>query len=99
LRKSNSLGRSSQACGKTHAKARFCKLVVELVRSLGSKPVAVGLESAADAKKIAELGCEIGQVHFFWKTDAFERNYWTNQEKVKKWRVGDRLTTQHNPEP
>jgi diguanylate cyclase len=54
-------------CWKNDRKAAFCKLMIDLVRSLGSTPVAIGLESGADTKKLTELGCSIGQGHYLGK--------------------------------
>jgi EAL domain-containing protein (putative c-di-GMP-specific phosphodiesterase class I) len=52
-------------CWIDEPRATLCKLVIDLIKALGSKPVATGLECLAEAKKLAELGCLIGQGRHF----------------------------------
>lgn len=49
---------------KDNRRAALCKLIIDLAKSLGSAPVAIGLESGADTKKLTELGCSIGQGYY-----------------------------------
>lgn len=51
-------------CSNNERKAALCGHIVRLIRSIGSTPAAVGLETYADAEQIRLLGCEIGQGHY-----------------------------------
>jgi EAL domain-containing protein (putative c-di-GMP-specific phosphodiesterase class I) len=50
---------------KEPRRARICGLIIDLVQKLGSTAVAVGIESAADARCMVSLGCGVGQGHLF----------------------------------
>jgi EAL domain-containing protein (putative c-di-GMP-specific phosphodiesterase class I) len=41
--------------------------MIELAHNFGSKASAVGIETSADAQKLAEFGCDNGQGYLFAK--------------------------------
>lgn len=52
-------------CASDSRRAAICKIVIELIQYIGSTAVAVGLENAADASTLRDLGCNIGQGNYF----------------------------------
>jgi EAL domain-containing protein (putative c-di-GMP-specific phosphodiesterase class I) len=56
-----------QGCSDEGGNAKLCKSMIELAHNFGSKASAVGIESSADAQKLADLGCNNGQGYLFAK--------------------------------
>jgi EAL domain-containing protein (putative c-di-GMP-specific phosphodiesterase class I) len=54
-------------CSDEEGNAKLCKSMIELAHNFGSKASAVGIETSADARKLAELGCDSGQGYLFAK--------------------------------
>jgi EAL domain-containing protein (putative c-di-GMP-specific phosphodiesterase class I)/CheY-like chemotaxis protein len=48
-------------CGTDKVHAPICKAVIDLAHSFGSVAVGIGLEKAADAMALANMGCDLGQ--------------------------------------
>jgi len=48
-------------CGTDKVHAPVCKAVIDLAHSFGSVAVGIGLEKAADAMALANMGCDLGQ--------------------------------------
>lgn len=58
------------------ANRTLCGAIVMMAHGLGIKVIAEGVETAVQARVLAELGCDYGQGYFFSKplaTEAFER--------------------------
>ncbi|HEY4403106.1 MAG TPA: EAL domain-containing protein [Xanthobacteraceae bacterium] len=54
-------------CADDEGNAKVCKSMIELAHNFGSKASAVGIETSADAQKLAEFGCDNGQGYLFAK--------------------------------
>jgi EAL domain-containing protein (putative c-di-GMP-specific phosphodiesterase class I) len=54
-------------CASDQDNANVCKSMIELAHNFGSKATAVGIESAEDVRKLADLGCDGGQGYLFAK--------------------------------
>ena len=54
-------------CSDNDGNANICKSMIELAHNFGSKASAVGIETSADAGKLADLGCDSGQGYLFAK--------------------------------
>jgi EAL domain-containing protein (putative c-di-GMP-specific phosphodiesterase class I) len=52
-------------CGVDEGHAAICKSVIDLAHNFGSKAVGVGVEKAADANALAQMGCDLGQGYLF----------------------------------
>jgi EAL domain-containing protein (putative c-di-GMP-specific phosphodiesterase class I) len=61
------IDRSFVGCAGDKGNANVCKTIVELAHAFGSKASAVGIETAEDSGKLADLGCDLGQGHLFAK--------------------------------
>jgi EAL domain-containing protein (putative c-di-GMP-specific phosphodiesterase class I) len=60
-------------CAANRERAAMCKIVIDLVHHIGSTAVAVGLETAADVAALRDMGCDVGQGHYFGKPMPFEQ--------------------------
>jgi EAL domain-containing protein (putative c-di-GMP-specific phosphodiesterase class I) len=56
-----------QGCASNSGNANVCKTMIELAHNFGSKAAAVGIETAEDMRKLADLGCDSGQGYLFAK--------------------------------
>jgi EAL domain-containing protein (putative c-di-GMP-specific phosphodiesterase class I) len=56
-----------QGCADNKGSANVCKTMIELAHNFGSKASAVGIETGEEAKKLGELGCDVGQGYLFAK--------------------------------
>lgn len=48
-------------CATDPGNANMCRTIVQMAHNFGSKAVAVGISTEADLKRLAELGCDMGQ--------------------------------------
>jgi EAL domain-containing protein (putative c-di-GMP-specific phosphodiesterase class I) len=55
----------SANCAHDENRAALTRLVIDLIHHIGSRAVAVGIESALDCKTLREMGCDAGQGFFF----------------------------------
>lgn len=61
-------------CGTDESRAGVCGTVIEVAHAFGAVAVAIGIENATDAKKLAAMDCDIGQGFLFGQPipeDAF----------------------------
>jgi EAL domain-containing protein (putative c-di-GMP-specific phosphodiesterase class I) len=56
-----------QGCSDDDGNAKLCKSMIELAHNFGSKASAVGIETSAEVRKLADLGCDSGQGYLFAK--------------------------------
>jgi EAL domain-containing protein (putative c-di-GMP-specific phosphodiesterase class I) len=56
-----------QGCSDDDGNAKLCKSMIELAHNFGSKASAVGIETSAEVRKLADLGCDSGQGYVFAK--------------------------------
>jgi EAL domain-containing protein (putative c-di-GMP-specific phosphodiesterase class I) len=54
-------GSMVQGCAGDKVQANICKSMVQFAHNFGSKAVAAGIETNADALELKELGCDLGQ--------------------------------------
>ena len=54
-------------CSNNDGNAKICKSIIELAHNFGSSASAVGIETSADARKLADFGCDSGQGYLFAK--------------------------------
>jgi EAL domain-containing protein (putative c-di-GMP-specific phosphodiesterase class I) len=52
-------------CASDPRRAAMCKIVIDLIHHIGSTAVAVGLETAIDVAALRDMGCDVGQGHYF----------------------------------
>lgn len=52
-------------CSDDPARAKVCASVIDLAHRIGCVAVAVGIERSADARLLAEMGCDVGQGYLF----------------------------------
>jgi EAL domain-containing protein (putative c-di-GMP-specific phosphodiesterase class I) len=59
-------------CASDPNRAAVCKIVIDLIHHIGSTAVAVGVEKAVDVGALRDMGCDVGQGHYFGKPAPFE---------------------------
>jgi EAL domain-containing protein (putative c-di-GMP-specific phosphodiesterase class I) len=60
-------------CASEPRQAALCKIVIDLIHHIGSRAVAVGLETAADVAALRDMGCDIGQGNYFCEPMPLEQ--------------------------
>jgi EAL domain-containing protein (putative c-di-GMP-specific phosphodiesterase class I) len=60
-------------CATNRERAAMCKIVIDLVHHIGSRAVAVGLETAADVAALRNMGCDVGQGFYFGRPMPFDQ--------------------------
>ena len=58
-------------CADDPNRAALCKTVIDLIHHIGSTAVAVGVEKAVDVGALRDMGCDVGQGHYFGKPAPF----------------------------
>ena len=56
-----------QGCASNEGNANVCKSMIQIAQNFERRATAVGIETAADAHVLTELGCDIGQGYLFGK--------------------------------
>ena len=60
-------------CAADQGRAALCKSVINVAHNCGARAIGVGIEKAADANALAQMGCDLGQGYLFAQPMAEER--------------------------
>ena len=60
-------------CATNQGRAALCKSVINVAHNCGARAIGVGIEQAADANALAQMGCDLGQGYLFAQPMAAER--------------------------
>src|SRR5262245_38637742 len=60
-------------CATDQGRAALCKSVINAAHNYGARAIGVGIEKAADANALAQMGCDLGQGFLFAQPMAEER--------------------------